>query len=69
MRFVIFPSVKNGQWYWRAVSRNNQVIATGAEGYTRRRDAIRAVDRFVDGLQGKEVVWPSARGRTVADVD
>ena len=34
-----------GQWRWRLVHRNGNILADGGEGYTRRNDARRAVDR------------------------
>jgi uncharacterized protein YegP (UPF0339 family) len=34
-----------GQWRWRLVHRNGNILADGGEGYTRRNDAKRAVDR------------------------
>lgn len=39
-----------GEWRWRLVHRNGNVLADGGEGYTRRRDARRAVDRVRDGI-------------------
>jgi uncharacterized protein YegP (UPF0339 family) len=39
-----------GEWRWRLVHRNGNVLADGSEGYTRRRDARRAVDRVRDGI-------------------
>ncbi|QKY19461.1 DUF1508 domain-containing protein [Halolamina sp. CBA1230] len=39
-----------GEWRWRLVHRNGNVLADGGEGYTRRRDARRAVDRIREGL-------------------
>lgn len=40
-----------GQWRWRLLAANNRVIADSAEGYTRERDADRAVQTV------KEAVW------------
>lgn len=40
-RFVVFEG-SDGQWYWRLVAGNGQVIAAG-EAYTRKRDALRAI--------------------------
>lgn len=34
-----------GEWRWRLQARNNRIVATSGEGYTRKRDAIRAWDR------------------------
>jgi uncharacterized protein YegP (UPF0339 family) len=37
-----------GEWRWRLVHRNGNVLADGGEGYTRRHDAQRAVDRVAE---------------------
>ncbi|MFB6143501.1 MAG: HVO_2922 family protein [Halorientalis sp.] len=37
-----------GQWRWRLVHRNGNVVAAASEGYTRRRDAKRSVDSVRD---------------------
>ncbi|QLH83064.1 DUF1508 domain-containing protein [Halosimplex pelagicum] len=42
------------EWRWRLVHRNGEILADGGEGYTRRNDANRAVDRVrerVDDLE------------------
>jgi len=39
-----------GEWRWRLVHRNGQMLADSGEGYTRRRDARRAIDRIRDGI-------------------
>jgi len=68
-----------GEWRWRLVHRNGNVLGDGGEGYTRRRDARRAVDRIREGLDeltfetyedsGGEHRWrlTSANGQIVAD--
>lgn len=48
MRFEVYCG-EDRQYYWRLRSANSQVIATGAEGYTRRRDARRAIRRVLTG--------------------
>ncbi len=43
-----------GEWRWRLVHRNGNILADSGEGYTRRNDANRAVDRIrerVDDLE------------------
>ena len=40
-----------GEWRWRLVHRNGNVLADGGEGYTRRRNARRAIDRIRDGIE------------------
>jgi uncharacterized protein YegP (UPF0339 family) len=37
-----------GEWRWRLVHRNGNILADSGEGYTRRHDAARAVDRLRD---------------------
>jgi len=43
--FEIYRDVA-GEWRWRLVHKNGNVLADGGEGYSRRRDARRAVDRL-----------------------
>ncbi|WP_123537148.1 DUF1508 domain-containing protein [Halosimplex salinum] len=38
------------EWRWRLVHRNGNVLADGGEGYSRRNDANRAVDRIREGV-------------------
>jgi len=33
-----------GEWRWRLVASNGKIVADGGEGYTRRRDCLRAID-------------------------
>jgi uncharacterized protein YegP (UPF0339 family) len=40
-----------GEWRWRLVHRNGNVLADSGQGYTRRRDARRAVDRISDDIE------------------
>ncbi len=39
---------KAGEWRWRAVAGNGEVIADSSEGYVSRFNAERAADRFTD---------------------
>ena len=39
-----------GEWRWRLVHRNGNTLADGGQGYSRRRDARRAIDRIREGL-------------------
>ena len=41
---------KDAQWYWRLRSANGRIVATGAEGYTRKADAGRAAKKFLRGI-------------------
>lgn len=40
-RFDVYQAA-DGDWHWRLVAGNGEIMATG-EGYTRRRDAVRAI--------------------------
>lgn len=40
-RIEIHESV-NGEWFWHLQDGNNEIVAVGGEGYTRREDAKRA---------------------------
>lgn len=40
MKFEIFKSPQNQQWYWRLVAANGRSIAVGGEGYMSRDDAV-----------------------------
>lgn len=37
---------KKGEWRWRMVSSNGRIMADGAEGYSRRINAVRGAERF-----------------------
>lgn len=47
----VLPSL-NDQWYWRFVATNGKVLCH-SETYTRRRDAVRALNDFIVKLQGE----------------
>lgn len=40
-----------GEWRWRLVARNGRIVADSGEGYTRRRDCHRAIDRIEQCMQ------------------
>jgi len=40
MKFELFKSYQNQQWYWRMLADNGRVIAIGGEGYFNRNDAV-----------------------------
>ena len=44
MYFILFKSDKNNQWYWNLNAANHKVIATGAEGYINKQDAINGIN-------------------------
>jgi uncharacterized protein YegP (UPF0339 family) len=41
-----------GEWRWRLVHRNGNVLAAASEGYTRRRDARRSVESVRETVEG-----------------
>ncbi len=43
MYFSIYKSEKNNQFYWTLFADNNNVIATGGEGYVNKQDAYHGV--------------------------
>lgn len=45
MKITYFQGA-DGQWYWHLVAKNGRTIADGAEGYTSKRNVLRAVGRF-----------------------
>jgi uncharacterized protein YegP (UPF0339 family) len=52
-----------GEWRWRLVHKNGNIIAAASEGYTRRRDARRSVDTVKDTLADDAFeVYEDARG-------
>jgi uncharacterized protein YegP (UPF0339 family) len=40
-----------GEWRWRLIHKNGNIIASASEGYTRRRDAKRSVDSIREGVE------------------
>ena len=44
-----------GEWRWRAISRNNKIIADSAEGYAKRGNAKRSATRFCKLAQTAEL--------------
>jgi uncharacterized protein YegP (UPF0339 family) len=44
MYFILYRSEKNSQWYWNLNSDNHKVIATGAEGYVNKQDALHGIN-------------------------
>ena len=45
MKIKLFRSPKNRQWYFHIVGRNGKIIAA-SEGYNRRADAARIIERM-----------------------
>jgi uncharacterized protein YegP (UPF0339 family) len=48
--FEVFRD-RGGKWRWRLVHRNGNIMGDSGQGYTRRRDAKRAVDSVRKGLE------------------
>lgn len=40
VKFELYKSAQNSQWYWRMVADNGRTIAIGGEGYQHRNDAV-----------------------------
>ena len=53
--FELFKD-RAGEWRWRLVHRNGNVIATSGEGYTRRRNAEKGLRSVVENAPGADVV-------------
>lgn len=67
MRFSIYPGA-NGQWYWRAgPSTGGRKTADGSEGYTRKADAERAVERFIAAVRAGVIVQVEGSGEISPD--
>lgn len=55
MYFILYKSDKNNQWYWNLNAANNQVIATGAEGYINKQDAIHGINLVKSGASSSGI--------------
>ncbi len=42
-KFQVFQG-SNDEWYWRLRANNNQIIATGGEGYKAKADCLHGID-------------------------
>lgn len=54
MRFVIYQDAA-GDWRWRLVDRNNEIVADSAEGYDSKSNARRAVQNVRSECGGAEI--------------
>lgn len=43
MHFQLYKDAA-GQWRWRLVAGNNQIVATSGEGYVNKADAVHGID-------------------------
>ena len=55
MRFEVYRD-KAGEYRWRLLSSNRQVVADSGEGYTRREDAHRAIGSLLKGINDVVIV-------------
>ncbi len=56
--FEVFRD-RGGKWRWRLVHRNGNIMADSGQGYTRRRDAKRAIDSVRNGLESGSLEFES----------
>lgn len=54
LRFQVYQD-QAGEYRWRLVAGNGEVMGDGAEGYTLRKDVHRALDRVRGGTATAEV--------------
>lgn len=47
MKFEIYED-GSGAWRWRAIATNGEIMGDSGQGYTRKHDAERARDRFIE---------------------
>ena len=55
MKFHVFQSTQNHQWYFHLRARNGKIIAQ-SEGYSRQQNAIEAVRKIQASAQHSRVV-------------
>jgi len=55
MYFSLYESVDDGRWYWSIHTDDNQIAATGGQGYLNREDARNSLNQFKKGLPGFKV--------------
>lgn len=60
------PGPLTGQFAWHFRAANGEIVATGAEAYTRREDASRAIHEFLDAVYAG---WPSVPHPPIIDLD
>jgi len=47
---------RHGEWRWRVIASNGNIVADGGEGYTTRAGAIRGWGSFVTRAQRAEII-------------
>ncbi len=45
MKLIIYKDRKS-EWRWRALARNGRIVADSGEGYIRKSDAVRGLERL-----------------------
>ena len=55
MRFEFYGDAR-GEWRWRLLAGNGEIVADSSEGYTTKHGARRAVLRFVTGVRDAMIV-------------
>jgi uncharacterized protein YegP (UPF0339 family) len=53
-RFFVFKG-KDGQWYWRFYSLNNQILAIGGEGYVNKADCLAGLNLVASNAPGASI--------------
>lgn len=56
MKFVIYQSEKDQQWYWKLLAANGKTIADGCEGYVSKGNCRKAVIRVQSKAAGAVIV-------------
>jgi uncharacterized protein YegP (UPF0339 family) len=56
MKLAVYQD-RRGLWRWRLTARNGRIVADGGEGYKRRADLDRALERVIAGLINGLVVF------------
>lgn len=54
---------EDGDYYWRAVAHNGDIIADGGEGYERKDGAKRALKRFITMIErgSVDIEWEQGK--------
>lgn len=47
IKLIVWQSLRDAQWYWQMKSKNGRIIADGAEGYSKKSGAIKAVKKIM----------------------
>lgn len=49
MHFILYRDTA-GEWRWHLRAANNEIVADSSESYTRKRDALRALNKIIDQM-------------------